>query len=354
MTLTLVPNQSLSENLYDKIWDAQRILEETVDLHLGDKHALVAKAVLFSGGNDSSTLVDLMVRLGVATHAIHANTTIGIEGTRQFVRDRCAALGLPLMEETPPKSFRDLVLEDGFPGPAKHYKMYQRLKERGLRQARRKLVTNPRKQRVLFIAGRRRAESARRSDIPENERIGSTIWASPIANWTKEDLKEYREVFNVPRNTIADALGMSGECLCGAFAEPGELERIGHHHPEVVTEIQDLEVDLLAQNSERMAQYREKLAEGMSNVRSLRGMKAMEEAKAIQKTIIPEERCMWGWGAYRGDEQPSKSGPLCSSCDFRSDPAKRAALTEEQQSNVSDAFARIQARRAAREQEQAA
>lgn len=317
MTVTTLEAVALSQNLQDKIADAERILRETLDEHLGDKHELVAKCVLFSGGNDSSTLMDLMVRLGVATHAIHANTTIGIEATRQFVRDRCEALGIPLMEELPPASFAELVLEQGFPGPAHHFKMYQRLKERCLRQARRKLVTNPRKQRVLFIAGRRRAESARRSDIPENERQGSTIWASPIANWTKEDLEEYREVFQLPRNPVADALGMSGECLCGAFAEPGELDRIRHHHPEVADEIEMLEASLLA------------------------------------KGTIPEERCMWGWGAYRGDAKPSKSGPLCSSCDFRSDPTKRLDLDPESQARVSDAFLRIQERRNNREQEAA-
>jgi 3'-phosphoadenosine 5'-phosphosulfate sulfotransferase (PAPS reductase)/FAD synthetase len=315
VSLTLAP--TISPNLAAKIEDAERILKETVDLHLGEKHTLVAKAVLFSGGNDSSTLMDLMVRLGVATHAIHANTTIGIEETRQFVRDRCQDLGVPLLEELPPQSFAELVLEQGFPGPAMHFKMYQRLKERCLRQARRKLVTNPRKERVLFIAGRRRAESARRSDIPENERVGSTIWASPIANWEKSDLEEYREVFGLPRNPVADALGMSGECLCGAFAEVGELDRIRHHHPEVADEIEMLEAQLLA------------------------------------KGTVPEEKCMWGWGAYRGDAKPSKSGPLCSSCDFRSDPTKRLDLDEESQAKVSDAFARIQARRAAREQEAA-
>lgn len=307
----------LSLNLQAKIEDAERILKEAVDTHLGDKHKLVANCVLFSGGNDSSTLADLMVRLGVATHAVHANTTIGIEATRQFVRDRCAALGLPLLEKTPEKSYRDHVLAHGFPGPGQHFKMYQQLKERGLRMARRELVSNGRKQRVLFIAGRRKAESTRRNSIPEHERVDSVIWASPLANWTKADLEEYREHFAVPRNTVADELGMSGECLCGAFAEVGELERIGHLHPEVAAEIQDLEVEVLATGN------------------------------------VVEERCMWGWGAYRGDEAPSKTGPLCSSCDFRSDPAKRVELTPEQQSNVSDAFQRILARRAARELEAA-
>ena len=309
MTVELLDGtQRLSPRLDWCINDATRILETALEVHL-DGRTLVAKAVLFSGGNDSSTLVDLMVRMGVATHAIHANTTIGIEATRQFVRDRCAALGLPLLEEVPPQTYAELVLEQGFPGPAMHFKMYQRLKERCLRQARRRLGTNPRKERVLYIAGRRRAESARRSDVPEHERVDSTIWASPLANWGKADLEEYRRVFGLPRNPVADELGMSGECLCGAFAEPGELDRIRHHHPEVADEIEMLEVQLLAAGT------------------------------------VPEERCMWGWGAYRGDEAPSQTGPLCSSCDFRSDPAKRLNLDEDSQARVSEAFARIKARR---------
>lgn len=301
--------------LEEMIEDSKRILDEALAAH-GQDHEVVARCVLFSGGNDSSALFDLMVRLGVATHAIHANTTIGIEATRQYVRGRCAALGIPLLEELPPKSYEELVVEGGFPGPAHHFKMYQRLKERCLRQARRKLVTNPRKERVLFIAGRRRAESARRSDIPEHEREGSTIWASPLANWTKADLDLYRHTYLVPRNTVADALGMSGECLCGAFAEPGELDRICTQHPEVGAHIKSL------------------------------------EEKVVAAGNAPEERCMWGWGAYREGQRASKTGPLCSSCDFRYNAAGEADAETKQK--ISDVMARIEARRAARRQEQEA
>jgi hypothetical protein len=144
---------------------------------LADGRMRAAWCVLYSGGNDSTVLAHLM--RGRVDYAVHANTTIGIEATRQFVRDTCEAWGLELLERTAPQSYRDLVLERGFPGPGMHYKMYQRLKERVLDEVRRELVTDSRRQRVLFIAGRRRSESARRKSIPLHEVDGSAIWATP-------------------------------------------------------------------------------------------------------------------------------------------------------------------------------
>ncbi|GGM78323.1 hypothetical protein GCM10012275_56220 [Longimycelium tulufanense] len=232
--------------------------------------------MLFSGGNDSTVLTHLMRQR--ATHAIHANTGIGIEQTRQFVRDTCRAWGLPLIEKRPPTGsrYRDLVLDQGFPGPAHHFKMYQRLKERGLRQARAELVDNGRRQRVVFLAGRRREESRRRQEIPLHEREGSVIWASPLALWTKVDLNTYRRMFEVPTNPVADLLHMSGECLCGAFAKPGELDEIRFWFPDVAAEIENL-------------------------------------AAEARQSGVPPERCRWGWGASR-NRRRVRSGPLCQTC----------------------------------------
>lgn len=124
----------------------ERAIREQITGHRDGKHRgrrHVATAVLFSGGNDSTVLAHLFREH--ATHAIHANTGIGVEATRQFVRDTCAAWGLPLIEKHPPpgSTYRELVLADGFPGPAKHWKMYQRLKERALRAAKNELVRWP-------------------------------------------------------------------------------------------------------------------------------------------------------------------------------------------------------------------
>lgn len=259
------------------ISDAQRIIREAEEQH-ADGREIVARVILFSGGNDSTVLAHLM--RGMATHAAHADTTVGIEATRQFVRDTCQTWGLPLIEKTPPRSYEDLVLNvwGGFPGPSGHGRAFSRLKERALRRVRKELVTDPRTQRVLFIAGRRRLESARRSTIVEHERQGSTIWASPLANWSSDDMRIYRALNpDAPRNPVAARLGMSGECLCGAFAEPGELDRIRDLDPDCAAWIDRLEQRALAAGHD-------------------------------------PERCRWGWGAYRLDTRPATRGYLCTSC----------------------------------------
>lgn len=272
--LTIADRQRRMDALTEQ---AHLIHEEGLSTHL-QGHELAATVLLFSGGKDSTTLGHIM--RGTYGYAAHANTGIGIEQTRQFVRDTCQAWGVPLLEKHPPtgSTYRELVIDRGFPGPAMHWKMYQRLKERCLRQVQRELVTDPRTQRVAFIAGRRRAESVRRANVPLHERVGSTIWTSPIAMWTNLDLNTYRQDHDVPRNTVSERLCMSGECLCGAYARPGELDEIGFFYPSVRAEIEALEVDVRAAGH-----------------------------------LAPFDR----WGHGQGGRPAHDSGPMCASCDAR-------------------------------------
>jgi hypothetical protein len=174
----------------------------------------------------------------------HANTTIGIEATRDFVRSTAEEWGVALIEREPPRledRYRALVLDQGFPGPAMHFKMFTRLKERALEQIQRELVSDPRKERVVFIAGR--------------------------------------------RNRASDLIHMSGECLCGAFAAPGERAEIDAWFPTALDEVREL------------------------------------EALIADREDIPEHRKTWGWGSDPAkkalDGKASRSGLLCSSCDDR-------------------------------------
>lgn len=241
---------------------------------VGNKHQLVGKVIMFSGGNDSTVMAHLLRPR--ATHAFHANTGIGIEQTRQFVRDTCDEWELPLIEKHPPESYEELVVDQGFPGPAMHYKMFQRLKLRCEEAAHRDLVQNGRKQRVIFYGGRRRSESDRRKKLEPIDRTGARVHASPLINWTKLDMNMYRLMFDVPLNSASVLIGMSGECLCGAYAKPGELAMIRQHFPDDVAHIPALE------DRVRAAGHR-------------------------------EEVCTWGHGKGRKTKS-TKTGSMCSSC----------------------------------------
>lgn len=273
--------------LGELINEAQQLVEWGVE-HMvhSDGRRVAAMAILYSGGNDSTCLAHLF--RDRADFALHANTTIGIEETRQFVRDTCRDWGLELREYFPDKgcTYAELVIQHGFPGPALHYKMYQRLKERALRTARRDVVKHPYKERIVFLAGRRRTESSRRANVPEFERFGSTVWIAPMVNWTKTDLYTYREwAGDVPRNRVSDLIHMSGECLCGAFAHKDELAEIEMFFPNVAQEIRQLE------NMVRLAGH-------------------------------PDHKCKWGWGATeRTKGSIPLSGPMCSSCEYRAGAA---------------------------------
>lgn len=167
-----------------------------------------------------------------------------------------------------------------------HGRMFQRLKERQLERTRGDLVENGRQDRVIFIAGRRASESARRTsrwksgELLAHERKGSTVWCSPLINWTDADMAAYRERFpDCPRNEVSDMLHMSGECLCGAFAHPGELDEIGFFFPEVKAEIEALQVE-------------------------------------VRRAGHPEPKCTWGWGATERLPKIRKgSGTAASLCD---------------------------------------
>ncbi len=271
--------------------EALRIVDESIEEHvIGAGKQLAAVCALFSGGNDSTVLAHLF--RSSATHAIHANTTIGIETTREFVRNTCEEWGLPLIEKVPPRPedhYQAQVLLHGFPGPGRHAVMFQRLKERGLRAARKDLIGNRgHRERVLYIAGRRRAESARRASIPANGRDGAIVWSSPLLNWTKPDLTTYRLMHgDVPVNEVSNLIHMSGECLCGAFASPGERAQLEYWFNEHLDLIRWLEAELLTP----------------------------------EYNHIPVYRKTWGWGAIPElaaqapkRERKPKSAGLCDSC----------------------------------------
>lgn len=213
---------------------------------------------LMSGGHDSLCACHVASRHEAFSGIIHINTTIGIEGTRDFVRKTCAKYRWNYHEYHPPTDYRAIVNEHGFPGPSAHLMMYSRLKERCLRNVLRDFKTD-RHAKIVFVSGVRRKESQRRmlsvgadavkTGLPNpSPRI---VWANPLINWDDDDKRAYMDKHDLPVNEIAKKLCMSGECLCGAFAKPGELAEIKAVAPEAYEQIKSLEAEVEAAGQRR-------------------------------------------------------------------------------------------------------
>jgi len=212
---------------------------------------------MISGGHDSLAACHVASRHPNFYGVCHINTGIGIEETRQFARDVSKAQGWKFLEykamdylrgngDPDPQNYREMVLENGFPGPPMHFKMYRRLKERPIRMMLRD-VKEHRLEPIIMASGKRVHESARRMrQTNKIDKVGSQVWVSPIWNMTSEDKDKYLIDNGLPRNPISDKLCMSGECLCGAFAHPGELAEIRLASPETYDLIKALEADVRA------------------------------------------------------------------------------------------------------------
>lgn len=207
---------------------------------------------LFSGGHDS-TAANLIAHEAGADFSLHINTGIGIEQTRQYVGETCAARGWTLKEykatentyadgAPAPMVYEDIVRANGFPGPFAHRAMYVKLKDRQLRRFEREIgatTKNP----VLYLTGVRSDESQRRmgNTTVTAQKTGRQVWVNHIHDFTKLDCGNCMKHFGQPRNNVVDLIHKSGECLCGAFAKHGELAELKIWFPDVAKRIEDLE-----------------------------------------------------------------------------------------------------------------
>jgi len=222
--------------------DAFEVLDEAAEII-----APRAWVALFSGGHDSLTATTVAFEWArardVPLTAAHIRTGTGIPATTEYVKEVCAAQGWPLKIYDPPVPYEEIVLEYGFMGPGQHGIAYNRLKERCLRQIVREAKVEY-KDRIAFVTGVRSDESLRR--LRHVDRIqkgdGAQWWAAAVWNWTKIECAKFTfGSRKLPRNPVVDLLHMSAECLCGAFARPGEMQEIEAWFPEHAAWLHDLE-----------------------------------------------------------------------------------------------------------------
>lgn len=218
-------------------------IQKALDLlgDLIDEYKPIRVFGLFSGGHDSFSSTYIASLHPAFSNPVHINTGIGVEATREYVRQTCIKRKWNLLEymasentqangDDDPQIYEEIVRKHGFPGPAGHGAMYIRLKERCLRMLEREFNASSRgkiKRRVMYIAGCREQESRRRMGNTDIFQIqGRRIWVNPIHDWSKVETSHLLEYVNQERNMVVDLIHKSGECLCGAFAKPGELDEL--------------------------------------------------------------------------------------------------------------------------------
>jgi len=214
-------------------------------------HNPVARFALFSGGDGSLEATHWLMENVPGCEVLHIVTGIGLKLTTEFVRETCERQGWPLTvlraKEDCGQDYREIVREHGFPGPAGHQFMYRRLKDRAI-----ELVVRQRKQKrsdkVMLATGIRRDDSQRRTGYGGRE-INfrwAQMWVNPFYWRPSIDMAEWSARTGIPRNPASITLGMSGECLCGAFATPGELGLVRLLEPDTADYIEELEREAFA------------------------------------------------------------------------------------------------------------
>ncbi len=203
----------------------------------------------YSGGSDSIAAAHLASKhLRRPFKVLHLNTGIGIAETRRHVDRVCKQYDWELIQirakEDCGQDYEQLVLGQGFPGPPQHKKMFNRLKERCLEELARRYDGR----RLLLISGMRTQESRRRMLLkPEPiQQYNRRVWCAPLFYWSNDEVDKYLEEHELPRNPVSENLCMSGECLCGAFAEPGDLWEIEFFYPEDGKRLRELQNRVIA------------------------------------------------------------------------------------------------------------
>lgn len=200
---------------------------------------------LFSSGNDSVCAAHIASQSKQFDGVVFLDTGIKIRQALDHARAVALRFGWNFQVVKTPESYEDIVRQHGFPGPAAHKFMYIMLKERAIDRLLRETKTH-RNQRIMLITGVRSYESRRRmvsvtSPIVKQK---AKVWVAPMWEWTDEIKAEYTKIHDLPQNPIKPILHVSGDCLCGAYNDKGDLAILKAFYPEEAEQIEQLQKEV--------------------------------------------------------------------------------------------------------------
>lgn len=192
-----------------------------------------------SGGKDSITSADIVDKLGKLNGVIFIDTTIGIKETKDFVIQLCEKRKWKLTILKPKVSYEQFVIDKfGFPTARFHNVVMGYLKYQPLRN----YVIENKSEKIGLISGVRKLESNRRGrTMKPIIKDGSMIFVAPIFDLTTQEVWDYIRENNLEVSPVYKKLHLSGDCLCGAFADMAEAELLSIFYPEIANKIRNLE-----------------------------------------------------------------------------------------------------------------
>jgi 3'-phosphoadenosine 5'-phosphosulfate sulfotransferase (PAPS reductase)/FAD synthetase len=173
---------------------------------------------------------------------LYCKTGIGLAENFDYVLETCNKYGWHLHIEEPTFTYEDIIKKMGFPGEQMHHAVMGYLKWHSIRRFERK----HRDEHIGFISGVRRKESKRRMNTHKTaiERpVGDKhlCFIKPIFDWSNKQVWDYINENGNVTCPVYNTLHLSGDCLCGCFAEPHESKLIAIFHPEMAQRIKALE-----------------------------------------------------------------------------------------------------------------
>jgi 3'-phosphoadenosine 5'-phosphosulfate sulfotransferase (PAPS reductase)/FAD synthetase len=217
----------------------------------------VDRAVLFSGGDDSLALTHMAMEQSWADIVIHLATNSGVPENIDYVRHVCQKYQWPLIILGSPMPLDLFAYRYGFPGSGCHTMAFNYFKGRQL-----SYFESHRRGDMKFFSGVRRLESDRRMQNIEGEveyessSDGGNFdgwWLSPLIDKSDEWVTRYRNIHDLPRNSIAKRLHRSGDCHCLAFGHRDEeLTLLQAEYPDFAEWLLNVE--------QRVQEYRGRVA----------------------------------------------------------------------------------------------
>jgi 3'-phosphoadenosine 5'-phosphosulfate sulfotransferase (PAPS reductase)/FAD synthetase len=183
---------------------------------------------LFSGGKDSFATAKALQEHDLLKGCLLLDTGISVPEWKDSCKEICERQGWGMTIVPTPVRYEWLVWKYGYPGYMSHYFTMNYLKGRAVREWK-KLHPGE-----ALASGVRKGESARRSVTTKPVSLfeGVTVYA-PIYEWTTAQVWDYVKRHGYTRPRAYETLGVSGDCLCGAFAKDWERQALRMHYPAV-------------------------------------------------------------------------------------------------------------------------